>query len=90
MGVSWGGVGTSWGGLGASYEGKYLHTCADATQNTRTRALLGSRYVYTCADATQKTRTRPPLGSIGLNGNWIRAPEKTIERASEGISSYIK
>ena len=24
------------------------------------------------------------------NGNHIRAPEKTIERASEGISSYIK
>ena len=27
--------------------------------------------------------------STGPNGNRIRSPEKTIERASEGISSYI-
>ena len=63
MGVSWGDVGTFWGALGDSYGGKYVYKCADAPQNTRTRALLGSRSVYMCADATQNTRTRALLGT---------------------------
>ena len=85
MGVSWGGVGTSWGALGASYECKYENTCADATQNMRTRALLGSRSVYTCADATQNTRTRALSGSIRFNATWIRAPEKLSKGLANGL-----